>query len=602
MLNIQQLRKSKFQILVIGNHKTIMQSMLDFDFIAGRMSPGIIGIIAGGRKYERYFWGKDEILISVYSSLEEMPEAQKNKINLFLNVTSARRVLTTTKQIFTSIPNVLGGVVFAENLPEKHALELQNLAIKTDKFIIGPASVGLLLPDKLKLGAIGGTDARQQINAHLFESGDTAVFSSSGGMTNEIINLLAQHGQRISFAFHFGGDRFPVIRPRDAFLIAEEDPPTKQIVYFGELGGRDEYELAELLVQNRIKKKVICYIAGTISDYFPNPPQFGHAKAMAAVEEESAKAKIAALKASGAQVGQSFADFAMMLEKLPKINREGKKYNEQIEDIKNRKSALITSTISEDREGKVFILDHDLLPFTQKHSFAYLVSSLFLGREIKSQKLEQFVDFILRLAIDHGPYVSGAINTIITARAGKDLVSSLAAGLLTIGSRFGGATNQAAQNWLQGVSEKTEANSFVEDFASRKIYIAGIGHRKYTIDFPDPRVIAILDFAQGLQKKRFINFARSVEKITTAKKGNLILNVDGAIAAVLLDVLSEEENLSDQHLRQLVDQEFFNALFILSRSVGFIAHFLDQKRLDEGLFRLEEKQVAHPNINIDEKF
>ena len=33
---------------------------------------------------------------------------------------------------------------------------------------------------------------------------------------------------------------------------------------------------------------------------------------------------------------------------------------------------------------------------------------------------------------DHGPAVSGAHNTIVTARAGKDLVSSVTAGLLTI--------------------------------------------------------------------------------------------------------------------------------------------------------------------------
>src|SRR4029079_7245016 len=93
-------------------------------------------------------------------------------------------------------------------------------------------------------------------------------------------------------------------------------------------------------------------------------------------------------------------------------------------------------------------------------------------------------------------------------------------------------------------------------------------------------------------KKRFINFALEVEKITTEKKGNLILNVDGAIAALLLDYLSEKEGYSDEQLQALVDQEFFNALFVLSRSVGFIAHFLDQKRLDEGLLRLSEEDVA----------
>jgi hypothetical protein len=34
------------------------------------------------------------------------------------------------------------------------------------------------------------------------------------------------------------------------------------------------------------------------------------------------------------------------------------------------------------------------------------------------------------LCADHGPCVSGAHNAIVTARAGKDLVSSLVSGIL----------------------------------------------------------------------------------------------------------------------------------------------------------------------------
>lgn len=37
---------------------------------------------------------------------------------------------------------------------------------------------------------------------------------------------------------------------------------------------------------------------------------------------------------------------------------------------------------------------------------------------------------------DHGPAVSGAHSTIVCARAGKDLVSCLASGLLTIVSKL----------------------------------------------------------------------------------------------------------------------------------------------------------------------
>jgi len=49
------------------------------------------------------------------------------------------------------------------------------------------------------------------------------------------------------------------------------------------------------------------------------------------------------------------------------------------------------------------------------------------------------------MCADHGPCVSGAHNSIVTARAGKDVVSSLVSGLLTIGPRFGGAIDDAAR-------------------------------------------------------------------------------------------------------------------------------------------------------------
>ena len=41
----------------------------------------------------------------------------------------------------------------------------------------------------------------------------------------------------------------------------------------------------------------------------------------------------------------------------------------------------------------------------------------------------KFMELCLMVTADHGPAVSGAHNTIVAARAGKDLVSSLASGL-----------------------------------------------------------------------------------------------------------------------------------------------------------------------------
>ena len=56
----------------------------------------------------------------------------------------------------------------------------------------------------------------------------------------------------------------------------------------------------------------------------------------------------------------------------------------------------------------------------------------------------KFIEIILMVIADHGPAVSGAHNTIVAARAGKDLISSLTSGLLTIGPRFGGDMDEAA--------------------------------------------------------------------------------------------------------------------------------------------------------------
>ena len=47
-----------------------------------------------------------------------------------------------------------------------------------------------------------------------------------------------------------------------------------------------------------------------------------------------------------------------------------------------------------------------------------------------------FLEMCLMITADHGPAVSGAHNTIVCARAGKDLVSSLVSGLLTIVSNM----------------------------------------------------------------------------------------------------------------------------------------------------------------------
>lgn len=264
-----------------------------------------------------------------------------------------------------------------------------------------------------------------------------------------------------------------------------------------------------------------------------------------------------------------------------------------MDDLSRRTHSLFTSTISGDQDGEPTVLGQQLTTLATSHSFAYLAGSLWLGRPLQSPKTEKILDLSLRLLIDHGPYVSGAVNTMITARAGRDLVSSLTTGLLTIGPRFGGAVNAAAKIWFDAVSRPLLPAQLVEDYAQRKEYLPGIGHRKYRLDLPDPRVQLLIDIVADFPHPH-LEFARAVESLTTAKKPNLILNVDGCLAAVLLDTLIHEEALSPEEITTLLEAEFFNAIFVLSRSIGFIGHYLDQKRLGEPLFRLPDNQVFTP--------
>ena len=261
-----------------------------------------------------------------------------------------------------------------------------------------------------------------------------------------------------------------------------------------------------------------------------------------------------------------------------------------MDNLSGRTHSLFTSTVSGDVDGETMIVGESLTKLATTQSFGYIVGSMWLGRSVKSKKTEEVINLALRLLVDNGPYVSGAVNTMITARAGRDLISSLVSGLLTIGPRFGGAVNGAAKIWFESVLSKLDPARVVEDFAKRKEYIFGIGHKKYRIDLPEPRVPLLVKLVEKIPHPH-LDFARAVEKITSTKKPNLILNVDGALAAIMLDLLVYEEKMECDEIESLIAGEFFNALFILSRSVGFVAHHLDQKRLDEGLFRLPEDQV-----------
>ena len=588
MQSIEHIRKNNGKVLALGIHPAIFQSMLDFDFVSGKSEPSLVGVVASNRGALKLFFGRKEILISCYPTLAAVPASVGREVKWMLNVQSGRRAYDSTCAFFEAFPTAFGGHIFAENVPERYATELIK-RFGGEKLIAGPSGVGLLVGGHLKLGAIGGTDVTQIRASGLEEAGSIAVVSTSGGMTNELLRAVAHAGKRTSFSVAIGGDRFPITSLTDVLTLAQNDPSTKAIVYFGELGGVDEYEIVDMIKTKKLTKPILAYIAGIIDEAFSDHMQFGHAKALVRSLDESARAKRDALRAVGVISPETFRLFLDELQKLPSGGK-GASHDTvaSMDDLSGRKpSILSTRAITDVEHGHAFVKGKKLAsarPYALSRAFLEAL----LGRSI-SDTTAALGEAVFEALIDHGGHVSGAVNTMITARAGKDMVASVVSGLLTVGPRFGGAVNAAAGTWLLGVVSKKQPSIFVEDITKGGVLIAGIGHKKYRLGIPDPRVASLSDFTSLLKKHPHYDFAREVEKVTSGKNGKLILNVDGVMAALFLDVLAECEGYTHEKLKELVGAEFFNALFIIPRTVGFIAHFMEQKNNDEGLFRLPDE-------------
>ncbi len=566
---------TKNKVLVAGTHSKIIQSILDFDFASGADVPNVSAIVGGANKSHKCWFGDNEILLPVYASIKKAYEAGV-QANWLLNITSANSAKKVTELFFECYPDATGAHLFCEGLSEQDALSLVERFGST-KLIAGASGVGLMIPGSLKLGAIGGVFGGN-INLLSKQTGNTAVICSSGGMANELIDVLLRSGGCPSFAVSFGGDRFPVTSPVDWCLVAESDERTNQIVFFGELGGLDEYDIAEAVKSGKIKKPIYAYIAGHYESG-EEKIQFGHAKALAKTPHEDAKSKIKALSESGVTAVGSYSEYVDLINDLPHSVSQLESARQWTAPETFRTNSLFTA-VKDRGLGIDNFVTHALCTLLEKESV--------------SGELVEFTELAYSLLIDHGAEPSGAVNTMITARAGRDMGASIASGILTVGDRFGGAINEAASTWFDSVRNDVSINELLESKKSAGKYVMGIGHKKYTVHNNDPRVISLIDFAKNnLTRLDHLNFAVALAETTTQKKTSLILNIDGVIGAVLLDILVEKENLTEEQIMELIDIEFFNSYFLIPRTVGFIGNYLSQKRRDEGLFRLPENQVFY---------
>lgn len=190
--------------------------------------------------------------------------------------------------------------------------------------LIGPNCPGIITPGPRTGSGESGRDPYTNagckigimpgyIHTHISESRlgrSVGIVSRSGTLTYEAVWQTSQRGLAQSTCIGIGGDPVRGLNHIDCIRLFEDDPQTHGILMIGEIGGTDEIEAAAYIRAN-IKKPVAAFIAGKTA---PPGRRMGHAGAIIGGADDTADAKITALRAAGVSVAESPADMgeAMM--------------------------------------------------------------------------------------------------------------------------------------------------------------------------------------------------------------------------------------------------------------------------------------------------
>ncbi|BAF69767.1 citrate/2-methylcitrate synthase [Nitratiruptor sp. SB155-2] len=589
------------QAIFWNNNRSAIQRMLDYDYVIKREKPSVAAIVAptSSNKFDKFFFGTDEVMIPIYRSTEEAAAAHPNA-DVLLNFASFRTAYDVTMDAlrFDQFKTIM---ITAEGIPERLARIMNKTAREQGVLIIGPATVGAITPGAFKVANIGGT-IENIVKSKLHRPGSCGLVTRSGGLFNELCNIIALNADGVADGVAIGGDRFVGSVFIDHLLRMEKDPNVKYMLLLGEVGGREEYKVIEAVKSGKITKPVIGWCIGTIAQHFSTGVQFGHAGASANADEETAVAKNQAMREAGIHVPDSFNDLPHVIKGVyeelkgkgiikdieePEVPQIPEDYAKALKAGKIRKPKNFICTISDDRGEEATYAGYPISSVATPDTGKTIgdVISLLWFKKVYPRWAVDFIETVIKTVADHGPAVSGAHNAKVTARAGKSVVESLVTGLLTIGPRFGGAIDGAAYYFKYAHDNNMSPAEFINYMKKQGIPIPGIGHRIKSVRNPDKRVEGLKKFAaEHFPKTSLLDYALEVEKLTTSKKDNLILNVDGTIGILMVDMW-RALGYTEEEIDEFISSGTLNSFFILGRTIGFIGHILDEKRLGMPMYR-----------------
>jgi succinyl-CoA synthetase alpha subunit len=195
-------------------------------------------------------------------------------------------------------------VIVTERIPRRDVAQMVELANEKGARIIGTNCLGVIVPDVIKMGGIGGP-AKDAAKA--YSPGPVGVMSRSGGMTTEISRTLTAAGLGQSTAVSIGGDAIIGSSYTELMPLFEADEQTQAIVIYTEPGGRMEADLSRWVTENNSRLPIVAFMAGKFMDEMPGM-SFGHAGTIVEGKADTAAEKIERLREAGITVAEEIAE------------------------------------------------------------------------------------------------------------------------------------------------------------------------------------------------------------------------------------------------------------------------------------------------------